>query len=92
MASSASSAMTLINPLNQVGNQLSHPASVMEDVQQVSVTNQRIKPFTLNIEKTLAKKLAASKRNTCVEYTTTGGGVKGISDAVTYENGINTNY
>ena len=48
-------------------------------------TNARSKDFTLNVDRTIAKQLQATKRDTCVEYTETGGGIRGVVDAVTFE-------
>ena len=45
----------------------------------------RQKHYTLDIEKSLAKKLEATKRNVALEYQMTGGGLKGIMDAASYE-------
>ena len=42
------------------------------------------RPGSLNVQKSLAKKLEAAKRNT-VEYRHTGGGLTGQADAVTFE-------
>ena len=46
---------------------------------------QRVKDFSLNYEKTILKQLQAAKRDTCVEYTETGGGIKGTAEAVSFE-------
>jgi len=45
----------------------------------------REKEFSLNLEKTLEKKILATKREVQFEYHQTGGGIVGNADAITYE-------
>jgi hypothetical protein len=45
----------------------------------------REKKFSLNLEKTLEKKILATKREVQFEYHQTGGGIVGNADAITYE-------
>jgi hypothetical protein len=45
----------------------------------------REKKFSLNLEKTLEKKILATNREVQFEYHQTGGGIVGNADAITYE-------
>ena len=47
--------------------------------------NNRVEDISLNVDRTLLKQLQATKRDTLVEYTTTGGGITGVADAASYE-------
>lgn len=47
--------------------------------------NYRQKQFELNLDKTLAKKIEAAKRDVVVEYEFTNGGIVGTTDAATFE-------
>ena len=45
----------------------------------------RQKDYALSIEKSLVKKLEATRRNASIEYQMTGGGLKGMMDTASYE-------